>query len=83
MLAELNTPVLVGGALDQPFALQRVEPVDGGLVRGDLAVDLDFTDEGGLAVFTEVAFDEREHGVLLFGEGKSRHGDTELRSNVA
>jgi hypothetical protein len=68
--------VLVGGAFNEPLALQGIEPVNGGFVRGDLAVSLDFADQGGLAVFTEVALDEREHGLLLFGKGKPCHAGT-------
>lgn len=68
---ELDPSVLVWDALDVPFALQRVEAVDRGFIRRDLAAVLDLPDEWGSTVGDEVALDELVHRLLLFGQGES------------
>ena len=57
--------MLVGLTPDEPFALEGVEAVDHGLVGGDLAAELNFSDERGLTVFVQVALDELKHRLLL------------------
>jgi hypothetical protein len=46
--------VLVGGSLDESLALNGVEAVDDGFVGGNLASELDLSDEGGVAVLVDV-----------------------------
>ena len=57
--------MLVGQAPDQPLPLERIEPVEGGLVRRDLTAELDFADEGGAAILAEIPEQKFEYRLLL------------------
>ena len=65
--------MFVGGAFNQPFSFQRVEPIQSGFVGRDLAPQLDFTDEGGHPVFIEIPKDIIEDCLLFVGQGESSH----------
>ena len=73
----LDATVFVGEALDEAFALEGVETIEGGFIRGDLAAGLDFSDERGLPMLADIAQDEVADRLLLAGEGPL--GQSELR----
>ena len=58
----------VGRALDESLALEGVEAVDDGLVGGNLASDLYFSDERRTAVLAQIALDELEDELLFCGQ---------------
>ena len=60
-----DAPVLVRGPLDEPLALERVEPIQRGLVGRNLAAELNLADQGGLAVALEIPLDELIDRLLL------------------
>ena len=62
--------MLIGKTPDQPLMLQRIEPVDRGLIGEDIAAKLDFSDKGGAPVFGEVPLDELVHRSLFLSKGE-------------
>ena len=72
---ELDAPVFVGKPADEPFAFEGVEAVDRRFVRGDLAAELDFPDEGGAAEILEIPLDKLEDCLLFLGE-QVFHGES-------
>ena len=69
MMDEFDPSMLVRGALDESFTLQRIEAINGGFVRRDLAAKLNLLDERRLAVFGDVALNKIEDCLLFWCEG--------------
>lgn len=61
--------MLVGDAAQVPLPFQGVEAIERRLIGSDLAAELNFPDEGRLAVFVEVALDELKDRLLFLSEG--------------
>ena len=64
--------MLVGNAGNKPFALECIQAVKSRFIGGDVAAQLDFSDEGRLAVFSKVALNKLKHLLLFIGQ--SLHG---------
>lgn len=60
-----DRPMLVWRPLDVAFAFQDVQAVNDGLIGFNLAAGLDFANEGGLLLLTEILLDKTEDGLLL------------------
>ena len=65
---EPDPSMFVRGPFNEPLALEGVKPVNDGFVGGDLASELDLSDERGSTVFAQVALDELEDRLLLLGQ---------------
>jgi hypothetical protein len=60
--------MLVRSAPDEPFPLEGVEPVHDGFVGGDVTARLDFADERGVPMLSDVALNILEDPLLLLGD---------------
>ena len=64
-LTNSNPTMNVRSAADKSLALERVQSINGRFVRGDLAAVLDFADEGGTAVLSDISLNILQHNFLF------------------
>ncbi len=74
--------MLVGRAVDIALVFKGIEAVDRRLVGGDFAGELNFSNEGGLAVFADVALDEVKRRLLFLRKGGNRQTGLRLIENL-
>jgi len=78
--------MLIGGALDVALAFNGVEPVDGGFIGRDLAVELNLSNEGGATMLEMIALDIVQHDLLFLCERvlhQTRSGGTQVTTGLS